>query len=45
MIQLKLGHREQARAFLGRSLTINPHFSILWAPVAKATIAKLGGGR
>jgi tetratricopeptide (TPR) repeat protein len=45
MIQLKLGDRDKARAFLGRALAINPHFSILWAPVAKATFAKLGGGR
>jgi tetratricopeptide (TPR) repeat protein len=34
MIQLRLGHRGAARAFLGEALAINPHFSILHAPEA-----------
>ncbi|MDP9242043.1 MAG: tetratricopeptide repeat protein, partial [Actinomycetota bacterium] len=43
MIQLKLGDRSQARAFLGRAIATNPHFSILYADEAARTLAKLGG--
>jgi tetratricopeptide (TPR) repeat protein len=34
MIHLALGHRAAGRAQLRRALEINPHFSILYAPVA-----------
>jgi tetratricopeptide (TPR) repeat protein len=30
-----LGRRSEARAYYRRSLAVNPHFSILWAPVAR----------
>jgi tetratricopeptide (TPR) repeat protein len=30
-----LGHRAEARTYYRRALAINPHFSILWAPVAR----------
>jgi tetratricopeptide (TPR) repeat protein len=30
-----LGRRAEARAFYRRALALNPHFSILWAPVAR----------
>jgi tetratricopeptide (TPR) repeat protein len=43
MIQAKLGDRTQARLLLEEALDINPHFSIQYAPVARATLAKLGG--
>ena len=29
------GHRTAQHAWLGRALRLNPHFSILWAPVAR----------
>ena len=35
MIEGCLGHRTAQRAWLGRALRLNPHFSILWAPVAR----------
>jgi tetratricopeptide (TPR) repeat protein len=38
MIERCLGHRTAARAYLGRALAINPHFSILWAPVARKAL-------
>jgi tetratricopeptide (TPR) repeat protein len=41
MIQLALGNRDAARTFLARALAINPHFSILYAHEAAATLAKL----
>jgi tetratricopeptide (TPR) repeat protein len=34
MIEGCLGHAAAKRAWLGRALRLNPHFSILWAPVA-----------
>jgi tetratricopeptide (TPR) repeat protein len=34
-IERCLGHRAAARSWFGRALTLNPHFSVLWAPVAK----------
>jgi len=43
MIQAKLGDRLQARRLLTEALDINPHFSIQYAPVAHAALAKLGG--
>jgi tetratricopeptide (TPR) repeat protein len=30
-----LGRRAESRAFYRRALALNPHFSILWAPVAR----------
>jgi tetratricopeptide (TPR) repeat protein len=30
-----LGRRAEARAYYRRALAVNPHFSILWAPVAR----------
>jgi tetratricopeptide (TPR) repeat protein len=30
-----LGHRAEARTYYRRALAINPHFSILWGPVAR----------
>ncbi|MGQ0670805.1 MAG: tetratricopeptide repeat protein [Actinomycetota bacterium] len=44
MIRLKLGNEGAARAFLSRALRTNPHFSILYAPLAERTLATLGGG-
>jgi len=35
MIERCLGHTTAKRAWLGRALRLNPHFSILWAPVAR----------
>jgi tetratricopeptide (TPR) repeat protein len=43
MIQLGLGHDDAARALLQRAVDINPHFSILHAPEARAALAKLDG--
>jgi hypothetical protein len=42
MIQLRLGRDAQARRLLGEAVGINPHFSIQYASVARATLAKLG---
>jgi tetratricopeptide (TPR) repeat protein len=41
MIQLRLGHRGAARELLSEALDTNPHFSILWAPLARRTLAGL----
>src|SRR5919108_261095 len=35
MIERCLGHDMQARLSLRRALDLNPHFSLLWAPVAR----------
>jgi tetratricopeptide (TPR) repeat protein len=43
MIEKSLGQDDAARASLGRALKINPHFSPLHAPRAKAALAELGG--
>ncbi len=43
MIQLHLGHTAAARALLSEAVRTNPHFSILYAPVARRTLAKIGG--
>ena len=45
MIQRKLGNRGAAVALLQEAESTNPHFSIMWSPVAAKTLAKLGGGR
>ncbi len=34
-IERCLGHHAEARAWAGRALALNPHFSVLWAPVAR----------
>ena len=38
MIERCLGRREAATAFFRRALALNPHFSILWAPVARRAL-------
>jgi Flp pilus assembly protein TadD len=38
MIERCLGHRAVARAFLNRALALNPHFSIVWAPLARRAL-------
>jgi tetratricopeptide (TPR) repeat protein len=35
MIERCLGHDAQARRWFRRALDLNPHFSLLWAPVAR----------
>jgi tetratricopeptide (TPR) repeat protein len=35
MIERCLGHGGEARAWFGRALALNPHFSPVWAPVAR----------
>jgi tetratricopeptide (TPR) repeat protein len=35
MIERCLGNRADARAWFTRALALNPHFSVLWAPVAR----------
>ena len=35
MIERCLGHNAAARAWFRRALALNPHFSVLWAPVAR----------
>jgi tetratricopeptide (TPR) repeat protein len=45
MIQKELEHTDAARTDLATALTINPHFSPLHAPVARAALAALGGAR
>ena len=42
MIELALGHDDEARAALERALSINPHFNALSAPIAVAALAQLG---
>ena len=43
MIQQKLGHDARAHRLLAEAVGINPHFSIQYASVARATLTKLGG--
>lgn len=43
MIQLAVGDTEAARGSLASALDLNPHFSVLHAPVAEAALAELGG--
>jgi tetratricopeptide (TPR) repeat protein len=38
-IERCLGHGAVARMWFARALALNPHFSILWAPVAKKALA------
>ncbi len=35
MIERCLGHRAEAKSWFRRALALNPHFSVLWAPVAR----------
>ncbi|HZR92628.1 MAG TPA: hypothetical protein VFA44_09540 [Gaiellaceae bacterium] len=35
MIERCLGHTRASRVWLGRALALNPHFSVLWSPVAR----------
>ena len=34
-----LGDRAGERLYLGRALALNPHFSVLWAPVARKEVS------
>jgi tetratricopeptide (TPR) repeat protein len=43
MIERSLGQRDEARRDLSDALHINPYFSVLQAPVARAALAGLGG--
>ena len=45
MIQLALGNRDAARALLAKAIATNPHFSILYAPVAAKALAQLDRSR
>jgi tetratricopeptide (TPR) repeat protein len=38
-IERCLGHMAAARTWFARALALNPHFSILWAPVAREALA------
>jgi tetratricopeptide (TPR) repeat protein len=38
MIERCLGHPTAARRYLARALALNPHFSIVWAPVARKAL-------
>ena len=42
MIELALGQRAAAKADLTEALRLDPHFNVLQAPIAKATLARLG---
>jgi tetratricopeptide (TPR) repeat protein len=39
MIERCLGHPAESRLWLRRALDLNPHFSVLWAPVARQALA------
>ncbi|MGI8422224.1 MAG: tetratricopeptide repeat protein, partial [Gaiellaceae bacterium] len=38
-IERCLGHDTVARTWFSRALALNPHFSVLWAPVARKALA------
>ena len=42
IIELALGHHDEARVALEQALSINPHFNPLSAPIAVAALAQLG---
>lgn len=42
MISARLGDADTARAQLQRAMTINPYFSVRWAPEAQAALRDLG---
>jgi tetratricopeptide (TPR) repeat protein len=44
MISAALGDEPRAREELGRALELSPRFDVLLAPVARRTLASLGGG-
>lgn len=41
MIEMSLGHPRPAKTYLTKALAINPHFNPLFAPAARAALAKL----
>lgn len=43
MIQLAIGDEDAARRSLTSALDLNPHFSVLHAPIAEAALVELGG--
>jgi tetratricopeptide (TPR) repeat protein len=43
MIEAKLGRIEGAQAYLSDAQMLNPNFSLLYAPVARAELRRLGG--
>ncbi len=45
MIEKTLSRTAEARRDLTAALRLNPHFSALHAPLAKAALASLGGAR
>ncbi|MBA3488834.1 MAG: tetratricopeptide repeat protein [Longispora sp.] len=45
VIEAAVGERDAARTNLETALAINPHFSTMHAPKAKAALANLGGAR
>ena len=45
MIELSLGHHDEAARALREALTLNPHFSPLQAPTARRALASLGEDR
>ena len=45
MIERCLDNRGEARTWFRRSLALNPHFSILWAPVARKLASAAGPNR
>jgi tetratricopeptide (TPR) repeat protein len=40
MIERCLGHQDEAREWFARALDQNPHFSLLWAPVATKALGR-----
>ena len=38
MVERCLGHRAKARSYLRHALALNPHFSIVWSPVARKAL-------
>jgi Flp pilus assembly protein TadD len=35
MIERCLGHQAEARRWFGRAVALNPHFSLIWSPLAR----------
>jgi hypothetical protein len=35
MVERCLGHEADAKTWFRRALSLNPHFSLLWSPVAR----------
>jgi tetratricopeptide (TPR) repeat protein len=38
MIERCLGHADSGKSYLSRALALNPHFSIVWSPVARRAL-------